>query len=88
MIRLTREQIEEAVRHPDGVECEGEGTEKTFILIDAEVVRRMRQNLYDKDVHTSLSDGINDMQAGRILSATEADELVRAKSGLPGLSEA
>ena len=45
MIRLTRERTEEAIRHLDGVECQGDGTEKTFVIMDADVLRRMRQAL-------------------------------------------
>ena len=87
MIRLTREQTEEAVRHPDGVECQGDGTEKTFILMDADVVRQMRHALYQKDVNASIAAGIADMEAGRMMTAEEADDYVRSECGLPARSE-
>lgn len=83
MIKLTREQTEEVALHPDGVECQGEGTEKVFILMDADVLRRMRKTLYQKDVHTSIAAGITDMEAGRMLTAQEADDRVRTECGLP-----
>lgn len=83
MIRLTREQTEEAVRHPGGVECQGDGTEKTFIIMDADVLHRMRSALYKKDVHASIAAGIADMEAGRMMTAQEADDRVRAECGFP-----
>jgi hypothetical protein len=88
MIRLTREQIEEAARHPDGVACRGEGSDKTFIMMDADVVRRIRSLLYKKDVHASLAAGIADLEAGRMMTAQEADDRVRAECGFPPRSEA
>ncbi len=83
MIKLTREQTEEAVRNPDGVECQGDGTEKTFVIVDADVLRRMRQTLYHKDVHESIAAGIADMEAGRMRPAEEADDVVRSRLGFP-----
>ncbi len=87
MIKLTREQTEEAVRHPDGVECQGDGTERTFIIMDADVLRRMRNTLYKKDVHASIVAGIDDMEAGRMMTAQEADDRVRAQCDLPARTE-
>ncbi len=87
MIKLTREQTEEAARHPDGVECQGDGTEKVFIIMDADVLRQMRNALYEKDVHTSLAAGIADMEAGRMVTAQEADDRVRTECGLPTRSD-
>ncbi len=87
MIKLTREQTEEAARHPDGVECQGDGTEKTFVILDAEVLRRLRNDLYSKEVHESIAAGIADMEAGRMMTAQEADDRVRAKCGFPARSK-
>lgn len=83
MIKLTREQTEEAVRNPDGVECEGDGTEKTFIIVDADVLRRMREALYRNDVNESIAAGIADMEEGRMMTAEEADDRVRTHCGFP-----
>ena len=83
MIKLTREQTEEAVRNPDGVECQGEGTDKTFILVDAEIMQRFRKLLYQRDVNASIAEGISQMEAGGMMSLGEADDLVRSKAGLP-----
>ncbi|MEQ9410953.1 MAG: hypothetical protein RIK87_24795 [Fuerstiella sp.] len=87
MIRLTREQTAEAVRHPDGVECQGDGTDKTFILMDTDVVRQLRHALYRKDVHAAISAGIADLEAGRMMTAQEADDYVRSECGLPARPE-
>ena len=82
-MKLTREQTEEAVRNPDGVECQGDGTEKTFVIVDADVLRRMRKTLYRRDVHDSIAAGAADMEAGRMVPAEEADDRVRSRLGFP-----
>ena len=83
MIKLTREQTEAVVSKPDGVECQGDGTEKTFVILDAEVLQRMRHTLYRRDVHESIAQGIADMESGRMMSAEEADDRVRSRLGFP-----
>ena len=79
MMKLTREQTEAAVGSPDGVECQGEGTQQTFVIVDADVLRRMRQALYRRDVHKSISAGIADLKAGRMMPAEDADDLIRSR---------
>lgn len=71
MIKLTREQVEAAARNPEGLECEGEGTDKVFVIVDAEVMRRMKDAIASAD-HAAIQSGTNDMEAGRMQSATEA----------------
>lgn len=83
MIKLTPEQSEELVRHPDGVECQAEGTARTYVIVDADVLQKMRTALYNKDVHASIADGIADMEAGRMMTAQDADDRVRAECGFP-----
>lgn len=81
MMKLTREQTEEAVRNPEGVECEGDGTEEVFVIVGADVLRRMKEALYRKDIHESIAAGIADMEAGRMMTAEEADDRVRSECG-------
>jgi len=71
MIKLTREQTEEAARHPNGVECQGDGVEKTFVIVDVDVMRQMQDALARND-HAAIQAGIDDMEAGRMQPATEA----------------
>ena len=80
-MKLTREQTEEAVRNPEGVECEGDGTEEVFVIVGADVLRRMKEALYRKDIHESIAAGIADMEAGRMMTAEEADDRVRSECG-------
>ena len=87
MIKLTREQTEAVIGNPDGVECQGDGTEKTFVIVDADVLRRMRETLYRKDVHESITAGIADMEAGRMMPAEEADDHIRSHLGFPPRQE-
>jgi hypothetical protein len=44
MIKLTREQTEQVVRHPDVVPCQGDGVEKTFVIVDADILRQMQES--------------------------------------------
>lgn len=81
MIKLTREQTEQVVQHPDGVECQGEGTDKVFVIVDAQVLRQMQETLYRKDVRESITTGLDDMEAGRVMTAEEADDRIRSELG-------
>lgn len=87
MIKLTPEQSEELVRHPDGVECQAEGTSKTYMIVDADVLQKMRAALYRKDVHASITDGIADLEAGRMMTAQDADDRIRAECGFPSRTQ-
>lgn len=87
MIKLTPEQAEQLTQHPDGVECQADGSERTFVIVDAVIMRRMRAALYQKDVHASVSEGIADMEAGRIMTAADAEKRVHAECEFPLYSE-
>lgn len=84
MIKLTREQTEAVVQHPDGVECQGDGTNKTYILMDVEVAQRMRKSVYHTDVCEAVAEGMADVRAGRVMSVNDAQERVRSECGFPG----
>lgn len=86
MIKLTREQTEQVIRNPDGVVCQGDGTEKTFIIVDAEILNRLKSSLYRQDVHESIAAGIADMEQGRVMTAEAADDRVRSELGFPSRS--
>ncbi|MDB4614172.1 hypothetical protein OAH18_00640 [bacterium] len=82
MIKLNREQTEEAVRNPQGVECQGEGTEKVFVIVDVDVMQRMQEALAVTD-HAAIQAGIDDMEAGRMMTLDEADAHIRSECGFP-----
>ena len=42
MIKLTPEQTKQAENHPDGIECQGEGSDKTFVIVDAKILEKMK----------------------------------------------
>ncbi len=71
MIKLTREQTEQAVQHPEGVPCQGDGVDKTFVIIDADVMQQMQEALARNDL-SAIQAGIQDMEAGRMQPAEEA----------------
>jgi len=83
MIKLTREQSEEAARHPEGVECHLEGTNKLFVIVDADVHKRMKTAFYQKEVRNSIATGIADMEANQGLPIEKADREMRSKLGFP-----
>lgn len=71
MIKLTREQTEQAVRHPEGVICQGDGVDKTFVIVDTEVLQQMQAAIARSDL-AAIRAGITDMEAGRMQPAAEA----------------
>jgi len=49
MIKLTREQTERAVQHPFGFRCQGDGIDKIFFIVDAEVLVQMQEVIAGSD---------------------------------------
>src|SRR5690606_28827718 len=64
MIRLTREQAEEAERHPAGLRVEADGSTKTFVLVEEELLQRMRRAFERRQPDESLARAIAQMEAG------------------------
>ena len=87
MIKLTPEQTKQVIQHPNGVECQADGSEKTFVIVDAAVLHRMQSALHQKDVNVSIGEGIADMEAGRMISAEEAEQRIRTEFGFSPQSE-
>jgi len=54
MIRLTPEQVAEAERHPEGLRVEADGTDKTFVIVEESVLRRLQPVIEQGDIHESL----------------------------------
>lgn len=71
MIKLTREQTEQAVQHPEGVPCQGDGVDQAFVIVGADVMRQMQEALTRSDF-AAIQAGIHDMEAGRMQPAEEA----------------
>lgn len=71
MMKLTPELTQQALRHPDGVQCQGDGVDKTFVIVDAEVMLQMQEAIARNDL-AAIQAGINDMEAGRMQPAAEA----------------
>jgi hypothetical protein len=83
MIRLTREQAEEAARHPAGLRVEAEGCTKTFVLVEEELLQRMQRAFERNQSRESLDRAIAQMEAGEGRTLEEVDAGVRAELGLP-----
>jgi hypothetical protein len=81
MIHLTREQTEPAERHPEGVPVKGDGTTKTFVLVEAEVMQRLQRACQRQQTHDSLVRAIADMEAGRTRSLDESAAYTRSQIG-------
>ena len=86
MIRLTPEQSEHASQHPRGFECQAEGSEQTFVIMDAGIAEEMRRAFYRKESHESLTRAIDDMQSGRTMSVDEAETRLRDEMGFTSRS--
>ena len=71
MIKLTREQAEAAIECPQGVECHADGMDRTFVLVDSEVMRQMQDTAAQSD-RNAIQAGIDDMNAGRMQAASIA----------------
>ena len=71
MIKLTREQTERAVQQPDGVRCQGDGIDRIFFIVDAEVLVQMQEAIARSD-NAAIQAGINDMEAGRMQPTEDA----------------
>jgi len=87
MIRLTTEQTEAVKSNPTGVECQGDGTDQLFVIIDAAVLHQMQKLLHEKDVHQSIANGLMQMEAGECRTVAESRVHVRKTCGLPELPE-
>lgn len=71
MLKLTRQLTEQALQHPGGVQCQGDGVDKMFVIIDADVIVEMREAIARSD-HAAIQAGIDDMVAGRMQSVEDA----------------
>lgn len=78
MIRLTREQAEEAARHPAGLRVEAEGCSKTFVLVEEELLQRMRRAFERRQPDESLARAIAQMEAGEGRTLEESAAYTRS----------
>lgn len=78
MIRLTREQAEEAARHPSGLRVEADGCTKTFVLVEEELLQRMRRAFERRQPDESLARAIAQMEAGEGRTLEESAAYTRS----------
>ena len=76
---LTDEQREALALEPSGIEVEDPQTQKVYVLADADFYRRAKQALARQEDREAIQAGIEDMEAGRVVSFEEVDRRIRAK---------
>jgi predicted transcriptional regulator len=76
---LTDEQREALACEPDGIEVEDPDTHKIYVLADADLHRRAMRALTDQEDREAIQAGIEDMEAGRVVSFEDVDRRIRAK---------
>lgn len=81
--KLTHEQ-REALRQSDGpVQVEDDETRKVYVLIEGGLHQRAMQALEEHDAQNAIRAGIDDLEAGRVVSFYEIDVRLRKKLGIP-----
>jgi predicted transcriptional regulator len=80
---LSDEQRRALDQQPDGIEIEDERTRKVYVLTDAELHRRAIEALRKQEDAQAIQAGIDDMEAGRVVSFDEVDRRIRGKLGIP-----
>ena len=80
---LTQEQ-REAIRQRGGpVEIENDETQKVYVIIDGDLHHRAMQALEEHDARSAIRAGLDDLEAGRVISFADFDARLRTKLGLP-----
>jgi len=80
---LSDEQRRALDQEPEGIEVEDAQTRKVYFLTDAQVHRRAMRALERQEDHDAIQAGIDDMEAGRVVSFEEVDKRIRDRLGLP-----
>ncbi len=78
---LTDEQREALALEPSGIEVEDPATQKVYVLADADIYRRAVEALARDEDRKAIQAGIDDMEAGRVVSFDDVDRRIRAKLG-------
>jgi predicted transcriptional regulator len=71
---------------PGGVEVCDEQTQRVYVLVEGELHRRALDALRQQEDIAAIQDGIDDMEAGRVVPLEEADRLLRDELRLPPAS--
>ena len=79
---LSDEQRRALDLHPEGIEVEDPETQRVYFLTDVELHRRAVDSLRQQEDHDAIQRGIDDMEAGRVVSFEEVDERIRTRLGL------
>lgn len=79
---LSDEQRRALDGYPDGIEVEDSQTQRVYFLTDADLHRRAIDALQRQEDRDAIQQGINDMEAGRVIPFEEVDQRIRATLGL------
>ena len=76
---ITDEQREALNERPEGIEIEDPQTKRVYVLADAELHRRAVEALSHQRDREAIQAGIDDLEAGRVISFEDVDRRIRAK---------
>ena len=68
---------------PTLLRLEDEQTRDVYFVVDEETHRRAMRALREQEDLIAIQAGIDDMEAGRVTSVAEADDLMRDRLGFP-----
>ena len=81
--KLTQEQRQAIRQSGCPVEVEDEETKEVYVLVDGDFHDRAAQALDESEARRAIRNGINELEAGRVLPLAELDTRIRARLGLP-----
>jgi predicted transcriptional regulator len=84
MPKLSEDQREALRNHPSGsIVVEDEQTQQRYVLVERGIHERAMQALQQQEDLAAIPAGINDMEAGNVVTFEEVDARIRAKLGIP-----
>jgi predicted transcriptional regulator len=82
--KLSEDQRQALRDHPGGpIPVEDEQTRQRYVLVDQGLHDRAMQALQQQEDLAAIQAGINDLEAGNVVSFEEVDARIRAKLGMP-----
>lgn len=82
--KLTDDQRRTLRNHPKGpVPVEDEQTHKVYVIVDQEMHLKAMEALREQEDVLATQAGIDDMEAGRVVSFEEVDARIRERLGMP-----
>jgi predicted transcriptional regulator len=82
--KLSEDQRRALLNHPGGpITVEDDESRERFVLVDQALHERAMRALKQQEDLAAIQDGLEDVEAGRVVAFEEVDARIRAKLGLP-----